>query len=206
LGSYGGLKIEEIISTYDEWFEEEMKNIDLTMHNFNIYCDLDGVLADFDKGVFKLFNRRADEISPKILWSKLASEKNFFNSLPWTEDGKFLWNHISMLNPIILTGCPRGDWAKSQKYEWCSRELGVDVQVITCSSREKAQFCVPVGSILIDDRKISEESWIAAGGNFILHRSATETLDRLREVLNDKFGFTMPNLDADISLLDAPLE
>lgn len=38
-----------------------------------------------------------------------------------------------------------------QQRKWCKRELGEDVPVITCMSRDKHTYCRP-GNVLIDDR------------------------------------------------------
>lgn len=37
-----------------------------------IFCDLDGVLADFDAGVLRACGQRPDEMSAREMWSRLA--------------------------------------------------------------------------------------------------------------------------------------
>jgi hypothetical protein len=81
-----GMKIEDVIATYDEWLvqhREGQKKEDEKKHV--IFCDLDGVLADFDAGVYRLFKKKPAEISPKVLWPRLATTEGFYESLPWTE-------------------------------------------------------------------------------------------------------------------------
>ena len=54
-----GTKIEEIISTYDSWIsvkKEEMAQEETKQ--FVLFCDLDGVLVDFEAGVQKLFKKK----------------------------------------------------------------------------------------------------------------------------------------------------
>lgn len=80
-----------------------------------------------------------------------------------------------------MTGCPRGAWAEGQKREWTARELGSDVPIITCMSRDKYKYCVP-DAVLIDDREGTRESWEGAGGVFVLHRTFEDTLQQLRDL------------------------
>ena len=74
-----------------------------------------------------------------------------------------------------------GNWAKPQKLAWCRRELGPEVPVVACLSREKARRgreLTPSGSVpvLIDDRESLREAWEEMDGVFILHASAAESL------------------------------
>jgi hypothetical protein len=91
---------------------------------------------------------------------------------------------------VCLTGCPRGAWAEGQKREWTARELGSDVPIITCMSRDKYKYCVP-DAILIDDREGTRDSWEGAGGVFVLHRTLEDTLQQLRD-LGVKVTVTAP--------------
>jgi len=183
-----GTKLEEVIAGYDEWNAIEMaKKASVT---FQIFCDLDGVLADFDTGVARLFGKGSAEVPKKQMWPRIASQKEnggFFASLPWMPNGQRLWHTISGLtpSPIILTGVPMGGWAPQQKIEWCKRELGPQVPVITCLSRDKYKYCKTASddgesrivSILIDDREDAREPWINAGGVFVHY--ADERLDEV---------------------------
>lgn len=152
-----------------------------------IFCDLDGVLADFEKGVFNKFNKYPDQISSSLLWSTINKSKTFFETLPWMPKGRELWSHIRQYNPIIITGIPRGSkTAVEQKIRWCQRELGPDIQVITCETKEKSKYCLP-GSILIDDRTDNLELWHEKGGKFILYDEdyLDEIVSRIDRHMND---------------------
>jgi hypothetical protein len=149
---------------------------------FKIYCDLDGVLADFDRKVLELSGKTAKELDEqKRLWPLVAKHKDFFGSLDWMPDGKELWNAILPLNPTILTGMPMGNWAKDQKLRWCTRELGNEIPVITTYSREKHLHSGP-NCVLIDDRIKLKDKWEEAGGIFIYHLYTANTLLMLTEI------------------------
>ncbi|AFG37504.1 hypothetical protein [Spirochaeta africana] len=160
------------------------------MKNYALFLDLDGVLADFDRAVVELFGTPPHELHPARLWSRLAKTPGFYASLHWTPDGADLWEFARRLSPTILTGLPRGSWAEPQKREWCARELGSTVPVITCMSRDKhlqAEQARQVGmtAILVDDRQRLAEAWEAAGGVFIHHTSAAASIEQLSGLYPD---------------------
>jgi hypothetical protein len=152
---------------------------------YRLFVDLDGVLVDFDRGVRSVTGKRPDEQSPRQMWPQLARADRFYETLSWTADGRRLWDAVRDLSPTILTGLPMGTWAEPQKRAWCRRELGPDVPVITCMSRDKGRegrHATPEGvtPVLIDDRERLAESWIEHGGVFVHHQDADRTLAELR--------------------------
>lgn len=156
-----------------------------------IFCDLDGVLADFEQGVINKFNKTPDELSTSLMWSTINNSRTFFETLPWMPRGRQLWSHIKQYNPIILTGIPRGSKsAVEQKIRWCKRELGDDIQVITCATKDKSKYCLP-GSILIDDRIDNLDKWRDKGGKFILYHE--ESLDEIVERIDRHMDADLPS-------------
>lgn len=152
---------------------------------YKLFVDLDGVLADFDRGVLDLTGSSPADLHPKRMWPRIARANGFYEHLNWMQDGRVLWNAVRERDPVILTGLPMGSWAEPQKRAWCARELGTDIPVITCMSRQKAQKAAettPAGTtmVLIDDREKLREPWEAAGGMFILHRSAESSIAELK--------------------------
>ena len=137
-----------------------------------IFCDLDGVLADFEQGIRTRFNKSPEELKPSFMWSAINKSDSFFETLPWMPKGRELWEQIRQYHPIILTGIPKGNnSAAEEKLRWCARELGPDIQVITCYTKEKPNYCL-YKSILIDDRIDNLNAWNANGGKFVLYDEA----------------------------------
>lgn len=148
-----------------------------------LFLDMDGVLADFDKRAREIFGMEPhtfeETFGTKKFWSTLLTTEDLFNSFDPMPDAFDLWNATKHLNPTVLTGVPRGDWAAPQKRTWIARHLGEHVPVITCFARQKALHCKP-GDVLVDDRPKFKDLWEKAGGTFVVHTSAAKSLDELK--------------------------
>lgn len=140
-----------------------------TLPNKLVFCDLDGVLADFEQGVKNRFKKLPDELNASLMWGVINKSTTFFETLPWMPKGKQLWESIKKYDPIILTGVPpNSKTAAEQKRRWCAKELGPDIHVITCLTKDKSKYCKP-DSVLIDDRTDNLNNWNYAGGKFFLY-------------------------------------
>ena len=105
-------------------------------NNYRIYCDLDGVLCDFDAGVRSLSRGvAADNLPTKYMWSLISKADRFYERLPWTPDGQKLWEELRPLQPNILTGVSRGKTCPDEKATWCRRELGVETNHVCKAAR-----------------------------------------------------------------------
>ena len=148
-----------------------------------LFCDLDGVLADFSEGVKRMFSEGRGPRNSRNLWSRIRKTPKFFEDLKWTKDGRMLWECIKDLQPIIMTGVPPGAWAIDQKMNWLRREIG-PVRVTFCKAKDKSIYKpeeVP-HAILIDDRESLRSQWEKSGGIFIHHKNAFETLRQLQSI------------------------
>lgn len=132
-----------------------------------LFCDLDGILADFEKGVENTFGENICDIRPSKLWSVINKSTTFFGNLPWMPKGRELWERIKEYDPIIITCVPTGCCtATEQKIRWCQRELGPDIKVITCLTKDKSNYCYS-RLFLIDNRLPVLNSWKEKGGKYI---------------------------------------
>ncbi|TFI57810.1 hypothetical protein E2493_13370 [Sphingomonas parva] len=147
-----------------------------------LFLDCDGVLADFDKGATailgmppKAFERRH---GPGRFWARLASAPDFYFGLPLLDGASELFEAVRHLDPIILTGIPRGNWAADQKVRWAAHHFP-GTRIITTLARDKRAHAKP-GDVLVDDQRRHAALWEEAGGVFIHHKNVPATLDALR--------------------------
>jgi len=96
-----------------------------TSMSHKVYCDLDGVLVDFEKGVRQLLKAPSSQLVKGTMWKQIARANAFYEHLDWTQDGKRLWEGIRHLRPDILTGVPYPKSSRVEKVNWCKRELGL---------------------------------------------------------------------------------
>jgi hypothetical protein len=113
-----------------------------------LFLDLDGVLADFDRGVHAVTGNRPEELPLKTMWAALSRAPRFFETLAFMHDAEALWRFCAPHRPTILTGLPLGTWAPDQKRRWVARVLGAHVPIITCMSRDKPRWSGP-GHVLV---------------------------------------------------------
>ena len=148
-----------------------------------LFLDCDGVLADFDTGATRVLGMAPREFEKKFglgkFWSKLARDEDFYATLPLMRDARQLFDAVAHLDPIILTGLPRGNWAAGQKVRWAAEHFP-GTRIITCMARDKRDHAER-GDILVDDQLRHRERWEETGGLFIHHRSAADTLAELAE-------------------------
>lgn len=162
-----------------------------------IFCDMDNVIVDF-RLVFK--EKMGEWPEPweqkngkAAFWDLVeAWGEEFWVTLPWMPDGKVLWNYISKYNPIILTAAMAG-YQRRGKSAWLANEVGyTDTPVVDPTNwkgqskvimhKEKHKFILEPGDILIDDTPKKIGPWNENGGNGILHTSAQNTINKLKQL------------------------
>ncbi len=143
-----------------------------------IYVDMDGVLADFDRHYRKTFGRVATRPGGTD-WEAVRAHKGFYQGIPPMPDMDVLWTRLAPYNPIVLTGVPQQvDEAADNKREWITKYLPLGTKVICCRAKDKWMFCTP-GDLLIDDYERHMQLWLVAGGRWITHISAEATCRRM---------------------------
>ena len=147
-----------------------------------LYLDCDGVLADFSKGAAAALGMHPKAFEKRFgtgrFWAKLATAPDFYFALPLMPDAMTLFDAVKHLNPIILTGLPRGSWAADQKVRWAARYFP-GTRIITTMARDKRNHARE-GDVLVDDQIKHAHLWEDAGGVFIHHKNAEETIERLK--------------------------
>lgn len=150
----------------------------------HLFLDCDGVLADFDAGARKLLGMSPAAFEAKHgkgeFWKRLARAPDFYGTLEEMPDAQRLFRAVEHLKPTILTGLPLGKWAAPQKERWAAKHFP-GVPIITTMARDK-HLHMERGDVLVDDRENHRGLWENAGGIFVHHRNAEETLGKLKPI------------------------
>lgn len=150
-----------------------------------IFCDMDGVTVDFDRGFYQIFQIDPHSIPRTQMWDMVRSYPNYYFHLPPMPDYLKLWASIEHFNPIKLTAIPRKGnipTAEQDKRNWVARYIGNHVEVrIGPYAHDKKNHCTP-GDVLIDDRIENINDWNSVGGIGILHTSAINTIQLLTDL------------------------
>jgi hypothetical protein len=202
---------EERKDILDLW-AKRVKNIGLPMFEeqeekpkkYTIFCDMDGVLVDFDKGYKELTGmstHHADAQGKKDFWKIFReglknsgeTEEHYWANLDWQPGGKELWDYISQYKPYVLTApAVNFDFPEELRYsrehnesikgklDWVKRLPNMR-KVYFAAAKNKAKFAGP-NKILIDDRQDTIDSWNANGGIGIHYKSAKQVINDLKEL------------------------
>lgn len=157
---------------------------------------MDGVLTDWEKQFERLFG-----VPVETYESEHGKEKryelvhknspNFYATMPWMNDGKILYNFIKEFPTEILSHATDAE-CKQGKEKWLSDHNVTLKQNLVPEREDKAKFATP-DSILIDDREDNVNEFIQAGGIGILHKNATDTINKLKETLGVKESYRIYN-------------
>ena len=163
-----------------------------TEKKYTIFCDLDGVLVDFDKGYKDLTGvttKYADSQGKEVFWGtfknslkdKDISEYEYWKDLEWMPDGQSLWSFIKNYDPYILSAPTRDPESKTGKKVWVSDHLGKVKGLILVYAYKKPEYSGK-NRILIDDRAQTIKEWRSKGGIGILHTSTSDTIEKLKKL------------------------
>lgn len=157
-----------------------------------IYFDMDGVLADFERGVQELCGiepidqSKATNSQTDKLWEAVKKVPHFYAKLEPVKGAVEFFNEVHgkfKENCQILTGIPkprRGiENAGEDKTEWVHRFLSPGIKVNIVFREEKIKFCSGKNCILIDDYDKNILEWENAGGRGILFTTAQEAREKL---------------------------
>ena len=155
-----------------------------------IYCDMDGVLADFKKGAEKATGvpiKQWMNLTKDAKWDPIRNDRKFWENLPWMSDGKILWNFIRPYKPDLLSAYTNRDPnCKPGKLKWASKNLGLGVNRVNLVMRSEKQGYAQTGyrspAILIDDFPRNIQQFRARGGIGIVHTTASKTITEFKKL------------------------
>ena len=167
---------------YKQLKEQEVEPV----QQYKIYCDMDGVITDFDKR-FKDLN--PEHLSAAQYQTKYGIEKfwdlideenkvKFWVGIPWMSDGRTLWDYIKDKQPTLLSAPSKKPQSRLGKRLWVKNNLPGTPLILSAAS--KKQNYSGTNRILIDDRPDNIEQWRSRGGIGILHTNTADTLKQLQ--------------------------
>ena len=161
-----------------------------------IFFDLDGVMADFDRGVHELCGMDAfsHEDDPKYnfddeMWVRIRDVGHFYDKLELMPGAKQLFDDLHARygdKCEILSGIPKPKrgitTAGEDKINWVRRMLSEDVAVNIVYKEDKPDYCTGKDCILIDDLPANIIAWENMGGTGIINTGAEDTRQILEEM------------------------
>ena len=160
---------------------------------FTIYCDMDGVLTDFDAQFDHYYGMSAREYSqlkgPEIMKKAVDDVGlDYWAKMPLFPGALELWSYVSKYQPIILSSPSTFKYAKKGKLIWIRENLQPSPSQILFKQtghKEEAIQGLPETeirkSILIDDYYRNLAPWKEIGGIGITHKSAEQTINILKK-------------------------
>lgn len=165
---------------------------------FRLYCDMDGVLCNFDEQFMHMLHDRnfggkhyrSEELdginTPSDFEAKFGGPefwkfideicgKKFWAEMEFTPGGSHLWGVISQYSPSLLTSPSRNMISRIGKRAWAKSHLSPSPKnIIFKYSAYKQEVAVEdvakgLEPILIDDRRDIIDRWQDAGGIGIHH-------------------------------------
>ena len=191
------------LKSFTQFVNEDKAN------DFRIFCDLDGVLVDFDRGFIDL-PKNTEKLTPKqyekahgkdAIWPMIDElGESFWENLQWMKDGRELWDYLKRYDPIILSSPSKHPGCFTGKAKWVKRNLGIDQDPVTdpanftentrfILANHKHQYVEPAKRllkkepVLVDDFDRKLEKWTKAGGIGIMHNDSTDSIRVLEELI-----------------------
>jgi hypothetical protein len=153
------------------------------IQKYKIYCDMDGVLCDFESQFEHYFGTSVKEYESEKGSKGLENAVDsaglaFWSRMPWTPGGKHLWDKIGKFQITILSAPGKFKYAKEGKKIWIQehlrpqpikvifRESGLKHTILANKSPEEV-----AKSVLIDDYGKNLRPWQEMGGKIVKYDS-----------------------------------
>jgi len=152
---------------------------------YTIYCDMDGVLVDFERGYAELTNTTPSKSfnGKSEFWEPInKAGAEWWANLDWMSDGQELWSYIKKYNPYILSAPSWDPSSRVGKEAWCKMHLKNSYKKLLLYPRNQKQLFAAENKILIDDMEQTINEWKNAGGIGIFHTSAANTIKQLKKL------------------------
>lgn len=156
---------------------------------------MDGVLADFDRGIEELCHMKRikqGEKNADVIWDAVSRVDKFYDKL------EPIAGAVEMFHKIyekygsrceILSAVPKPHRnihsAREDKYNWVRRILSDTVTVNLVYRAEKKEYVKGKNYILIDDYEKNIHEWELTGGTGILFDDPVNVINKILELDTD---------------------
>jgi hypothetical protein len=151
---------------------------------YQIYCDMDGVLTNFEKRFVDMLQQEGPKYYSKATIAQVTRPKHFealegqtefwkfidqyvgikfWSGMEWMPNGKALWSFIEPYGPKLLTSPSRDNTSRLGKRLWVKDHLVPGPEVIFRFGDAKSDFANE-NAILIDDKPSNLAAFSAKGG------------------------------------------
>ena len=174
---------------------------------YQIYCDMDGVLTDFERRFVTLLRKEGPKYYSKAVIAQVTRPKHFeklegqeefwkfidqyiglefWSGMEWMPNGRQLWDFIEPYGPKLLTSPSRDNTSRLGKRLWVKDNLVPAPEVIFRFGDAKSDFANE-NSILIDD-KPSNLAAFAAKGGIVIECKDGDVLSVINELIELGYG------------------
>ena len=154
------------------------------MPKYQIYCDMDGVLTDFEKRFVTLLQQEGPKYYSKATIAQVTRPKHFdklegteefwkfidqhiglvfWSEMEWMPNGRELWNFIQPYRPKLLTSPSEDNTSRLGKRLWVKENLVPAPEVLFRFGDAKSDFANE-NAILIDDKPSNLAAFASKGG------------------------------------------
>ena len=151
---------------------------------YQIYCDMDGVLTDFERRFVEMLRQEGPKYYSKEVINQVTRPKHFealegqeefwnfidnhiglefWSGMEWMPNGRELWNFIQPYGPILLTSPSRQNTSRLGKRLWVKEHLVPAPPVEFRFGDAKSDFANE-NAILIDDKPSNLVAFAGKGG------------------------------------------
>lgn len=151
---------------------------------YQIYCDMDGVLTDFEKRFVTLLRKEGPKYYSKATIAQVTRPKHFdklegtaefwkfidqyigmefWSDMEWMPNGRQLWEFIQPYGPKLLTSPSRDNTSRLGKRLWVKEHLIPAPEVLFRFGDAKSDFANE-NTILVDDKPSNLVAFASKGG------------------------------------------
>lgn len=158
-----------------------------------IFIDMDGVVADFDKHWVARYGSKKEWCDDKFtyailnedLFEKLQAMPGMQILIDEAKIQQSLGCKVYMLTSVGTTNLAAGTVAAQQKSKWLKRH-NIPFRPIFVSYLEQKGFYASENAVLIDDNSRATNAFVEGGGASILHTNPLITIETLMSLTRDE--------------------